>query len=488
MSFHLTLPNSVTKDSVAVVWGRADNAEQYEVFVNGRLYASTKKTHCTITDLNADSNYEIYVTANNIKSNTICAKTKVDFDIFNVLDFGAVGDGKTVNTAAIQNAIDKCCDGGTVYIPDGVFVSGAIFLKSNMTLCVDGVLLGSRNISDYPIMRYRFEGMEQDCYASLVNTGNAENQNITVCGKGTINANGMPLYRAELDENKGKRGRAVCIRNTDGLYIKDITIRESPSWCLHTIYCNNVTFNNIKIHTKYNEQGEKLNIHNGDGIDIDSTKNVYIFNSMIASQDDCIAIKSGRDDEGRKVGIASGNIRISDCTFNSGFGVAIGSEMSGGVKDVYVSDCDFKDTYSIGSVKAPRGRGGMIDNIVYENCTLDNENTEYSDCKWFRGGIYIDQFYSHDDFDIDKKETVNDGTAKISNIKFKNIKLKTVTGNAIYLAGLAESFLENITLENINAIGKYGMKAYNIDRLKMDNVQVHSMEDKDYDLKNVREI
>ena len=121
-----------------------------------------------------------------------------------------------------------------VYIPKGVFLTGAIFLKGDMTLFIEegGKLLGSTEVRDYPIMNYRFEGLETYGYASLINTadmGNKRLKHITIAGKGTIDASGSPLRKKELAENLGKPGRAVCIRNTDYVYMKDITVRQSPA-------------------------------------------------------------------------------------------------------------------------------------------------------------------------------------------------------------------------------------------------------------------
>ena len=303
-----------------------------------------------------------------------------------------------------------------------------------------------------------------------------------------INANGEKLFRAEMDEKAGVRGRAICIRNVDNLYLQDVTVRQSPAWCVHLIYCSDVSINNVQVYTRCDENGVRYKaIFNGDGIDPDSCNNVYIFNSLIASQDDCIAIKSGRDAEGRAVGIPCENVRITDCIFNSGFGVAIGSEMSGGVRNVLVRDCEFNDTFSIGTVKAPRGRGNVIENITYENITHKNFSTDHKDCRWFRGAIYIDQFYSHETFDVDAAEPVDEGTAVIRDITFKDIELETIGGNAIYLAGLPESPLINITLDNVTAKGKRGMKAMNIEGLCMNDVTVVSCEDDAYYFKNVKE-
>jgi len=494
-------PAAQTDNSIAVLWQKPYNISNvvgYRIYVNGEVAGTSQSTDYTITDLTSSQEYEIFVRAVlksgelSAKSNKIRIKTKAKPEIFDITSFGAVADGRTMNTEAIQKAIDTCSYGGKVYVPKGVFLTGAIYLKSNMTLYIEegGVLLGSPDTADYPLMKYRFEGLETTCYASLINTRNSNGErfeNIIIEGPGKIDANGCALRKKEVSENGGKPGRAICIRNTDNLYLKDITVKQSPAWCVHFIYCNHVSINNIKVYTRQDEDGKRyMNICNGDGIDPDSSSDVYIFNSVIASQDDCIAIKSGRDAEGRMVGIPSENIRITNCTFKSGFGVAVGSEASGSVRNVFVQDCSFDNVYSVATIKASRGRGGVIKNVRYEDIIYQNHSLEFSDCRWFRGAINIDQFYSHEIFDVDKAEEMNDGTPVIQDIYFKNILLDTYAGNAIYLAGLPESHLKNIYFENVKATGKYGFKAYNVDGLYLTDVSVVSRQDEPFVFKNVK--
>lgn len=485
-NFNLAVPPAaVTASSIAVIWDRDPDVYEYAVCLNGDDYIKVKRGDCTLEGLKSGKNYEINVFALTSKgdiideSERITVSTRRDGGTLNIEDFGAAGDGSTLNTEAIQAAIDACPEDGTVLIPKGIFKSGAIYLKSDMTLRLDegAVLLGSDNPDDYPVRIYRWEGRERDCYSSLVNTTfdtTERLKNITIEGKGKIDASGSALLPAEREERKGERGRAVCIRNTDGVYYKDITVKQSPSWCVHTIYCEGVTANRIKIYSRYDEDREKVypNIFNGDGFDPDSCKNVCIFNSVIASQDDCIAIKSGRDSEGRTVGIASENVRITDCRFENGFGVAAGSEMAGGIRNVLIRDCVFDNVYSIASIKAPRGRGSVIENILCENCSGEYRDTEFHDCEWFRGAIYVDNFYSVRDFDPIAAEPIGAGTPKIKNIMFRNIRVKTSVSHAVYLAGLPESPLENIVLENITAEAPKGMRAYNVDGLTMDHVKI----------------
>ena len=499
----IALDNACTQDSIAVVWEKVFGAVGYEVFIEDEFAATTENTDYTFEGLEADSEYEVYVYAvaedgSRIRSEAVIMHTRKAVAVHNITDYGAKAceidnpimadtDKLPDCTDAIQRAIDECSDGDMVYVPEGTFVTGALFLKGNMTLKVDGRLFGSSRLSSYPVMRYRFEGRESDCYASLINTKDGEHKDITICGNGTIDANGRKLFMEIMKEKKAIRGRAVCIRNTEGVYIKDIAIRQSPAWCLHTIYCRDVVLNNVKIFTKYAEDGRRYeDIFNGDGFDPDSCSNVYVFNCLIESQDDCIAIKSGRDEEGRAVGIPSEDIRITNCRFTSGFGVAVGSETSGDVRRVLVQDCSFKDTYSFASVKSPRGRGSMVEDITYGSCIHENTSDEHHDCRWFRGALYVDEFYGVEEFDENIVMPVNDGTPRIRNISFKNIATTTTAGNAVYITGLVESPLENITLENVRAEGIAGMIANNIDGLALKAVYIKGRKAKDYTFNNVK--
>lgn len=402
----------------------------------------------------------------------------------NIVDFGAVADGKTVNTKAIQQAIDACPKGGTVLIPEGVFVSGALFLKGDMTLEVNGRLKGSDDLSDYPVMIYRYEGLEQKCYASLLgvkgdmpgeqikNPHAILHRNIKICGTGTLDGNGTVLFEKELTEDGPKRGRTLCIRNTDGVTITGVKVRHSPSWCLHLIYCRNIEVSDMEIHTRFDENGKLYEkIYNNDGLDLDSCDHVLVKNCLIASGDDCIAIKSGRDKEGRDVGICSENIEIQDCVFQYGWGVVMGSEMSGSVRNVYVHDCDFKDTFSFGAVKAPRGRGAVVENITFERIThyYHNENY-YKDCKWFRGAMYVDNYYSHDVNDYNRPEERGEGTPLFRNLIFKDITSETVGGNGIFICGLPEQHIQHVVLRNVHVRAKQGIVLHNVDDLDWEQV------------------
>ena len=493
-------PAAQTSDSIAIVWEKpmlAEQVEEYQIFLNGKEAVRVKDTDYTFENLEPDTEYSFRVRAV-VKpgivipeSNLVKGRTKPVPQVFSVRDYGAAGDGITMDTEAIQKTIDACCDGGMVYLPKGIYKSGALFLKSRMTLFVEegATLLGSEDPEDYPLISYLYEGYVRRCHASLISSGmdGAFCTDITIAGKGTINGSGNHLLRAELDGGKGRRGNLICLQNTDNIYMKDITVRQSPFWCVHMIYCSHISMNRITIHTKYDENGNIYgHIFNGDGFDPDSCRDVCLFHSYISSQDDCIAVKSGRDAEGRAVGIPSEDIRITNCRFKSGFGVAMGSEMAGGIRNVLVQDCVFEDSFSIASVKAPRGRGAFIENVLYDNCSLINRDRTISSTIWFKGAVYVDCYYGEKEYDHQEDRPIDEGTPVIQDIHFRNLTSDTEEGHAIYMAGLPESPLRNITFEHIRGIGQNGLFAQSVEGLSLKDVQVSAREGDDMRFKNVK--
>ncbi len=486
-----------TPDTLMICWDKYQEGPcsvDYQVYVNDRLFSTVTCTDETITGLDADTEYTLQVIA--VKNGSALAKTepltactRPRGEVLDITAFGAVGDGKFLNTRPIQQAIDACPPGGTVYVPDGVYVTGALFLKSDMTLRLSNhaTLLGSGDIQDYPVFSYRYEGREAPRFASLINMpieipGGCNTKpawkNLTIRG-GVINANGMALIRQELDSPLGNRGSAVCLRNVDGLYLYDVTVRQAPFWCLHVIYSNHVTMNRIKIRNKFDEQGNRYQaLYNGDGIDPDSCSDVNIVHSSIESQDDCIAVKSGRDEEGRAVGVPSQRIRITNCEFSHGFGAAVGSEMSGGVSDVLIQDCTFHQSFSLASVKNCRGRGSVIERVLYENIRMVNTSTEHDMTKWFKGAIYVDQFYGVDGASLEACQPVSDDTPAIRDIAFRNVTLDTVRGYGIYLCGLPENPLRNIQIENVEGYAPHIIYEKNAVEIMMENVHIFQNADK----------
>jgi polygalacturonase len=373
-------PGTLTENSVTLLWDKqyAKEKQVYEIFLQGKLMGTTGKTNFTLTTLLPATSYTIKLgtrQGNNSKKRgftTLKFTTAAKGKIYNILDYGAKDDSLFKNTRAIQAAINACTDGGTVYIPKGRFISGALFLKSNMTLYIekDGVLKGALAVEDYlPMILNRFEGWELKTYASLLNAGSLNRdgsysvKNLLITGGGTISGGGRQLGEAMTKANGLRsRGRLICLMNCQNVAITNLTITEPPCWTIHYIYSNNITCHDLNIVTK--------NIRNGDGIDPDSSTDSYIFNCSFDTGDDCIAVKSGKNPEGFFIAKPTRNVRITDCDFIRGHGISIGSEMSGGVSDVLVQDCRAGALLHGMQIKGTKDRGGYVRNVTVADCEL----------------------------------------------------------------------------------------------------------------------
>lgn len=367
-------PATLTENSVTLLWDKQGKDVSYQVWLNGKQFGVTKKTNYTILGLLPNSSYSVTIKCGEKKgkdAKRITFKTAAKGKIYNILDYGA-GENSTNNAQAIQGAINACTAGGTVYIPKGTFISGALFLKSNMTLYIEqgGELKGSVAPEDYlPMYLNRFEGWELKTYASLINAGTLNRNgtynvtNLRITGGGTISGGGKRLGDAMIKANGIRsRGRLICLMNCRDVCISGLTITEPPCWTVHYIYSDNVTCHDLTIVTN--------GIRNGDGIDPDSSTDSYIFNCTFDTGDDCIAIKSGKNPEGYYVSKPTKNVRITNCNFKRGHGISIGSEMSGGVSDVLVQDCKAGALLHGMQIKATKDRGGYVRKVTVTDCQL----------------------------------------------------------------------------------------------------------------------
>jgi len=370
---------------------------------------------------------------------------------FNVLAFGAVGDGRTLSTEGIQRAIDACAEagGGTVRIPAGRYVTGAIFLKSRITLQIDAgaVLLGSQNIEDYPVIAGRWEGRERRHYASLINGDGLED--IAIVGRGTIDGRGQFWWNARK-KLRYDRGRLIGLYRCNNVLIRGLTLKNSPAWTVHPVYCRNVTISELTILNPEHSP-------NTDGINPDSCSNVRISNCHIDVGDDCIAIKSGRDEEGRRVGVACRNITITNCTMLAGHGgVVIGSEMSGGVRNVVISNCIFEGTRIGIRLKTQRGRGGVVEDIRVDNIVMRNVGT----------AIRLNMHY-HDV----PPEPVSERTPIFRNIHISNVTARDVQ-QAGYLKGLSEMPLADVTIRDAVFSGASGIWCRDAQNVSFSHIRI----------------
>lgn len=454
-----------THSSVVLIWDKPENYSEiidYNIFKNGELVGSSKITNYTVKNLNPKTVYSFTVKSLNSKGvlsdscNEIKIRTKKQGVFFDITKYGAKGDSVTLNTSSIQKAIDACTPGGTVLIPEGIFLSGALILKSDMTLYIEkgGVLKGSTNIADYyPIIPTRFEGWRVESFSSLITAGKLDESgkiyvnNLAIRGEGKISGGDSKLGKA-MSAAKGirSRGRLICLMNCKNVDIQGLIIEKTPCWTIHYTYCQNVSIHDLDITSTAS---------NGDGIDPDSSIDSYIFNCSFSTGDDCIAIKSGKNPEGNVVDKPTENVWITNCDFISGHSLAIGSEMSGGVKNVLVRDCQIGNLRHGLQIKGSKERGGYVENIVVKDCDLQQ--------------IKIITSFTYN----------NDGAASpnmpvFRDMKFSNLnmtKADTILP-VISMEGFdnPEHFTRNIVLKNIELPENSSVWLKNCENISFENV------------------
>ncbi len=399
---------------------------------------------------------------------------------FVISDFGAVADGKTVNTKAIQSAIDKCAaaGGGVVVVPKGIFLSGAIFLKQGANLCVeqDGVLKGTTNIDDYPQIQTRWEGVEEQWTSAFVNAEGLNN--LELSGKGTIDGSGEEWLQGN-SRGKGKaapkatptaaasdapapapaaprpaarrgRPRLIGIQNCKHVHVEGLNFHNQAVWCLFVLYSENVVAENLRITAEHN-------IPSSDGIDVDSCKNVRINNVYINVNDDCISIKSGKDADGLRVNRPAEDIIVENSHFAFGHGgVAMGSETSGGIRNVEVRNC-VCDSGNLAPIrfKSQPSRGGVVENITYRDIKLHETRQAF-------------------EFNLEWRMVQPIAPpAKVLPV-VRNVQIINVSGDVNTVGvihGLAGSPIQNIKFENCKITAQRGFRlehARNVDLAGLD--------------------
>ena len=306
---------------------------------------------------------------------------------FTITSFGAVGDGKTTNTAALQALIDKVAKegGGTVVVPEGTFLTGALFFKQGVNLYLEknGTLKGSVEQSDYPQVKTRWEGIEREWTSALLNF--TDMNDVDFSGDGTVDGSGDAWFaRSGFRRGRGAPGQAqqppppppqglrlgrprmICFQNCKRVRITRVRLKQEAVWCLHILYSEDVVVDGISIRCDHN-------IPSADGIDIDSSRKVRVRNVDIDNNDDSITIKSGKDEDGLRVNRPSEDIIVENSHFhNGGSLVAMGSETSGGIRNVTVRHCTAdSDNAAPIRFKTQPSRGGVVENITYSDIQLN---------------------------------------------------------------------------------------------------------------------
>lgn len=397
---------------------------------------------------------------------------------FNITDFGAIGDGKSDCTQAFKKAIDAAskAGGGKVIVPAGIFLTGAIHLKSNINLYLSqgATIKFSDDPNMYlPVVYTRWEGIECMNYSPLIYAYNQKN--IAITGRGTLDGNGKNWWRWRRTERR-KADRAKLVEygrenvpvkdrqfaggklnpnmiepyKCENILIEGIRIINGPFWHIHPVLSKNIIVRNVRV--------DGIGPNN-DGCDPESCKDVLITGCFFNTGDDCIAIKSGRNNDARRVNVPSENIIVKNCTMKAGHaGVAIGSEITGGARNIFVENCTMDDPNQERAIrlKTNAARGGFIENVYVRNLKIGQVKEAI---------LLIDFFYQ----DIEK-----------GNYKpvVKNINLENITSqkskHALFLRGFANAPIRDVRLTNCTLENNSSPDVVsNVKNLVMKNVKIN---------------
>jgi polygalacturonase len=453
-----------------------------------------------------------------------------------ITDFGGVGDGNKLNTEAFRKAIDALSakGGGKLIVPPGVWFTGPIELKSNINLNLEkgALILFSPDFNLYPLVNTCFEGLATRRCQSPISARNAEN--IAITGEGSINGSGeawRPLKKSKVTDSywkavvksggilkdptywfpnkKSLKGESVSDMNvprgvlseTEWLDIKDflrpvlvnliecknvllqgVLFENSPSWNLHPLMCTNVIIDNVLVRNPSYAQ-------NGDGIDVESCRNVIIVKSVFDVGDDAICIKSGKDAEGRKRARPTENMIVDNCkVFQGHGGFVVGSEMSGGVRNISVRNCQFLGTDVGLRFKSNRGRGGIVENIYISDIYMFNITTDSFLFDLYYGGKSASEALDDSDSSTPKENlipVVSPETPSFRNIYVKNIVSRNAR-RAMFFNGLPEMNISNINIENAYISSQYGILICESDGIKLKNIHVSPKTGPALTLQNVK--
>ncbi len=441
-----------------------------------------------------------------------------------VADYGAMGDGIADNTQAINNAIKEVSaqGGGTVIIPAGIWKTGPIRLLDNINLrCeANALVIFDPNHKAYPIIETSFEGLNTRRSTSPINAKGAKN--IAITGEGVFDGSGDAwrfVKKDKLSESQWKalvasggivdkkgdtwypseesrKGHEVSdsFNNPEGLttdaeweaihhwlrpvmvslvkcedvLLEGVTFRNSPAWCLHPLSCENIIIDGVKVFNPWYSQ-------NGDGLDLESCNRALIVNNLFDVGDDAICIKSGKDQDGRDRNEPCRNAIIRNNTVLHGHGgFVVGSEMSGGVNNMYVADCMFLGTDVGLRFKSTRGRGGVVENIWIENINMINIPTEP-----LLFNLYYSGKAATDNIDAKLPSTqgnippVTEETPAFRNIYVKNVKCDGAR-RAMFFNGLPEMKIKNIVVENMIISSIFGAELIHTEDVDLRNVKIYT--------------
>ncbi len=436
-------------------------------------------------------------------------------DTLIITKFGAVADGLTLNTVAINKAIDQCsrAGGGVVLVPRGLWLTGPIVLKSNVNLRLnrDALIQFTDQRDAYPLVQTSWEG--EDAIRNQAPISGTDLENVAITGEGILDGAGdtwrmvkkgkltsdhwkklvasggvlnqkqdtwypsaQSLKGAEMTIKSGQpmsyyndikdflRPNMLSLTRCKRILLEGVTFQNSPAWCLHPLLCEHITLRNVTAKNPWYAQ-------NGDGLDLESCRNGLIENCLFDVGDDGICIKSGRDEQGRKRGVPTENIVVRGCrVYHAHGGFVIGSEMSGGVKNLYVSNCTFMGTDVGLRFKTARGRGGIVENVFVDGIDMTNIAGE---------AILFDMYYAAKDPVPQHGESnelpeipaqpLSDGTPRFRSFQIRNITCKGAE-TGILIQGLPEMAVKDILIENAVLQSNKGLVCIEADGIRLKNV------------------
>ncbi|MFK7981349.1 MAG: glycoside hydrolase family 28 protein [Saprospiraceae bacterium] len=431
--------------------------------------------------------------------------------IFNAADYGAVGDGQTLNTIAIQKTIDAAAKagGGQVVFPKGIYVSGALFIKSNVDLhLAEGVVIQAiQEDKHFPDKWTRVAGIEMNWPAGLINI--YDEKNVRVTGKGIIDGNGKfwwDKFWGDPQRTGGmwvdytergirwavdydcKRVRAVVVYNSEAVVLKDFTVKRSGFWTISLTYSNKVHVDGLIIRNNIGGIGPS-----SDGINSDSSKDILVENCDIDCNDDNLCIKAGRDSDGLRVNRPSENIVYRNCITRAGHGLfTIGSETSGGMHNIEVYGLEAIGTSTGIRFKSAKVRGGLIENIWFHDIKMKAVKKPFQfELNWYPSYSYpvIPASEMTADMPIHWKvmttpvEPPEKGIPEFRNIRLSNIEVKEAE-RAFYANAYPEMPIHHLTWENISIEAQEGGSLNHAANWTMKNVQLTTRTNQALVLKN----
>ncbi|PKL82094.1 MAG: glycoside hydrolase [Ignavibacteriae bacterium HGW-Ignavibacteriae-3] len=428
----------------------------------------------------------------------------------------------TLNTDAFAEAIEKCASagGGKVIVPAGIWLTGPIHFKNNINLHLEigAHIQFTKNYDDYPLIESNWEGTNQFRCTSPIMGRNLNN--IAITGYGLIDGAGevwrfvkkskltegqwkdlvksggvidkkgdawWPTKEAmeylEVAEELKKENKKLTLGEAEkykvffrpvllsfieckNVWLDGVTFQNSPAWNLHPLLCENVIVSNVTVRNPWYSQ-------NGDGIDLESCKNVLIYNCKFDVGDDAMCMKSGKDAEGRNRGRPTENVVIQDCiVYHAHGGFTIGSEMSGGVRNIKIDNCNFIGTDIGLRFKSNRSRGGIVENIWVSNIFMKDIPTDALSFNMFYGGFSpTDDAPASEKSKAAKAVEVNEGTPIFRNIYLKNIYCDGAK-NAIVIQGLPEMAITGIEIDNVVMKADRGISIFDADGIKITNTKI----------------